>query len=293
MSTEPIATPDVTPQVGGASPDLLSGVEPSRLGSAMYYLLPIRRRIIMGNLRRVFGERYEEHDLRRVARAFYGHFARSIVEYLSMLFMSERKIVANVDVEGIEHLLEAEKKNRGILVLTGHFGNWELASVGAMLQHQQYRERFHIVRKSLSAGLERLVFGRFRSAGLRVIPRYDALGRVLKALENNDVAIFIMDQATKIKSAKGIAVDFFGDPAGTNRSLALVAAHSGAPVIPATAYRRADGSHVLRFESPLPWIAHEDTEEEVRQNTRQYNQVLERFVLEHPEQWFWMHRRWK
>jgi KDO2-lipid IV(A) lauroyltransferase len=178
-------------------------------------------------------------------------------------------------------------------VLTGHFGNWELASVSAMLQYQQYRERFYVVRKSLSAGLERLVFGRFRSAGLRVIPRFDALAGVLRALESNDVAIFIMDQATKIKSPKGIAVDFFGKPAGTNRSLALVAAHSGAPVIPATAYRKPDGRHVLRFEAPLTWIAHEDTQEEVRQNTRLYNEVLERFVLEHPEQWFWMHRRWK
>jgi KDO2-lipid IV(A) lauroyltransferase len=126
-----------------------------------------------------------------------------------------------------------------------------------------------------------------------VIPPFNTLSQVLRALANNDVVIFILDQHTMVDVPKGIAVDFYGRTAGTNRSLALLTAHSGAPVIPAIAYRKKDGRHVLRFEEPLEWIYDDDPEEEIRLNTQYYNQVLERFVLEHPEQWFWAHRRWK
>jgi KDO2-lipid IV(A) lauroyltransferase len=209
-----------------------------------------------------------------------------------MFWTSDRGLAARVEVQGEEHLFRAAEQGKGILLLTGHFGNWEQASIGAMLQFDEFRDRFYAVRKSLSAGLEQLIFRRFRNAGLRVILRFDALAQVLRVLDQNDVVIFIMDQFTK-EGAKGIMVDFFGREAGTNRSLALLAAHSGAAVIPTTAYRRPDGKHVMRFEAPLTWIPDDDPREEVRLNTRLYNEVLERFVLEHPDQWFWMHRRWK
>jgi len=91
----------------------------------------------------------------------------------------------------------------------------------------------------------------------------------------------------------GIPVEFFGRPAGTFKSLALIAKASGAPVIPAHGWREADGRHVLRFEEELRWVSHEDPQEEIRLNTRAYNQAIERMVLRHPEQWFWMHKRWK
>jgi KDO2-lipid IV(A) lauroyltransferase len=266
---------------------------PSLPGILFYWVLPIRRRVILANLRQVFGDKLDARGRRRLAQCFYSHLLRSIREYFTTSWTSRRRQAERVDIEGIEHLFAAEKVGKGILVLTGHFGNWELASVAAMLQYQRYRGRFHVIRKSLSAGLERLAFGRFRRAGLKVLPRYDALGAVLRALENNDVAIFILDQHTKIRSPRGIGVEFFGKIAGTSRSLALVAGHSGAPVIPATSYRKPDGRHVLRFEAPLAWIADDDPTAEQRLNTRRYNEVLERFVLEHPDQWFWMHRRWK
>lgn len=266
---------------------------PSRLGIAFYHLLPVRRRVVLDNIRQVFGDRLDEAGRRRLAQAFYTHLLRSIAEYLATFWISERRQSERVDIVGVEHLFAAERQKKGMLVLTGHFGNWELAAVAAMLQYGQYRDRFHVIRKSLGAGLEQIAFGRFRRAGLRVIPRFDALGQVLRALDRNDVTIFILDQHTSANSPKGIAVEFFGRPAGTNRSLALLAGHTGAPVIPATCYRQPDGRHVLRFETALEWIAHEDSEQELRLNTRRYNEILERFVLEHPDQWFWMHRRWK
>jgi KDO2-lipid IV(A) lauroyltransferase len=270
----------------------ISGLKPSWLGSAFYTLFPVRRRIVMENMRQAFGERLTEPELRRLAKCFYGHVAKTIAENLAMMVSSEQRIAEHVDVIGVEHLLRTAEKGNGVLILTGHFGNWELSAVGAMLQFEQYQNRFHVIRKSLGLGLERTVFGRFRKAGLRVIKRNDALSKTLDALEKNDVVIFIMDQHTKVGS-KAVAVDFFGKEAGTNRSLALVSRQSGAPVIPAVAYRQPDGRHVMKFHPPLEWVTAEHHREEIYLNTLGYNRVLEGFVRDHPDQWLWMHRRWK
>ena len=270
----------------------ISELKPSLLGSAFYSLLPIRRRIVMENMRQVFGDRLSEAEQRRLARCFYSHVATTIRENLVMMVSSERRIAGRVDVIGVEHALNAAALGKGLLVLTGHFGNWELSAVGAMLQFGQYQNRFHVIRKSLGLGLEGVVFGRFHKAGLRVIRRMDALAKVLDALENNDVVIFIMDQHNKV-GAKAVSAEFFGKEAGTHRSLALVARQSGAPVIPAVSYRKPDGRHVMQFHPPLEWIAAENHREEIYLNTLAYNRVLEKFVLDHPDQWLWMHRRWK
>jgi KDO2-lipid IV(A) lauroyltransferase len=246
----------------------------------------------MENLQQVFGDRLGERERRRLAQCFYGHVAKTIAENLAMMVSSERRIAGRVDVIGVEHVLKAAEQGKGVLVLTGHFGNWELSAVGAMLQFKQYQNRFHVIRKSLGLGLERVVFGRFRKAGLRIIKRIDALTRVLDALKENEVVIFIMDQHNKV-GAKAVAVEFFSKEAGTHRSLALVARQSGAPVIPAVSYRRPDGRHVMKFHPPLEWIIAENHREEIYLNTLAYNRVLERFVLDHPDQWLWAHRRWK
>lgn len=258
----------------------------------MYSLFPVRRRVVMENLHQVFGDQLDEDGLRRLAKCFYGHVGKTIGENLAMIYSSEERIAGQVDVVGVDHVLQAADQGNGVLILTGHFGNWELSAVAAMVQFGKYQNRFHVIRKNLGLGLERVIFGRFRKAGLKVIRRNDALTTTMDALEKNDVVIFIMDQHNKV-GAKALAVDFFGKEAGTHRSLAIVARQSGAPVIPAVSYRRPDGRHVMEFHPPLEWIAHERPREELYLNTLGYNKVLEQFVLDHPDQWLWMHRRWK
>jgi KDO2-lipid IV(A) lauroyltransferase len=128
-------------------------------------------------------------------------------------------------------------------------------------------------------------------AGIRSLPKRGSLESILERLEAGDVVVFPFDQHAHKKD--GVRVEFFGHPAGTFRSLAILARATGAPVVPAAAWREAPGRHVLRFEEALAWIECEDYDEEIRRNTREYNAALERLILRHPEQWWWAHRRWR
>ncbi len=261
-------------------------------GKLMYHLLPIRRRVVLSNLRRVFGGKVPEKEIQRLAQAFYAHLVRFVIEFLRFPWLSAARRTALARVENIEAILRAHSQGKGVLVLTGHFGNWELATVAAIANFPQYRGRFNMLRRPLRPSwLDALVTGRFRRAGLGVLPKKGSLEAILDRLAANDVIVVILDQHAGGRD--GVEVEFFGHGAWTFRSLATIALSTGAPVVPAACWRELDGIHVLRFEEPLPVIECNDFNEAIRANTRAYNAAIERLVLRHPEQWFWMHRRWK
>ncbi|MBI4574389.1 MAG: 4'-phosphopantetheinyl transferase superfamily protein [candidate division NC10 bacterium] len=280
-----------------ASASAVAVAEPIRTevplaGKLIYHLLPIRRRIILTNLRRVFGDFLPEAEIRSLAQAHYAHLARLVGEFLAFPWLSPNQQGARGRVENIEAIFRAHARGKGVLVLTGHFGNWEVATAAVIANYPQYRGRIHFVRRPLHpAWLDALVTRRFRRAGFGVLPKKGSLNAILDRLAAGDVVVFVFDQHAS--GSDGIPVEFFGQPAGTFRSLAIIALATGAPVVPATCWREPDGRHVLRFEEALPPIECEDVDEAIRRNTRTYNAALERLVLRHPEQWFWVHRRWK
>ena len=276
----------------GPAVQRVRSLSPSLVGKIAYYLLPLRRREILSNIHQVFGDELSKKEARRLAQSFYSHFWRLLGEIISAIWTPKETLASRVDVEGIEHVLKAAENGKGVLVLTGHFGNWEMAAVAAMMQFQKYQQRIHVVRKNVGWIAGRFVFNWFESAGINVLSRVGALERILEILENNEVAILVMDQHAPPPS-KGVPIEFFGKKAWTNRSLALLAGKTGAAVIPAVTFRKPDGRHYLRFEKALEWIEADSTKAEELLNTRRYSEVLERFVLEQPEQWFWVHRRWK
>jgi KDO2-lipid IV(A) lauroyltransferase len=261
-------------------------------GKLIYHLLPIRRRIVLSNLRRVFGGFVPETEIRKLAQAHYAHLLRLVGEFLTFPWLSPAQRAARVLVENIEAILRPYARGKGVLVLTGHLGNWEVATAAGIASFPQYRGRFHFVRRTLHPWwLDAMVTRRFRRAGFEVLPKKGSLDAILQRLAAGDAVVFVFDQhATK---SDGILVDFFGHPAGTFRSLAVIALATGAPVVPAASWREPDGRHVLRFEEALPVIECEDVNAAIRRNTQAYNAALERLVLRHPEQWFWVHRRWK
>ncbi len=261
-------------------------------GKWLYHLLPYRRAVVLGNLRRVFGDVLPEAEIQRLAQAYCAHFLRFLLEFVRQPFMSSQRRNAWVKVENMESPIRAHAKGKGVLLLTGHFGNFEVATVAAIARFPQYHGLFYFLRRPLKpAWLYSLVTWRFRRAGLGTLPARGTLEAVFEALARGGIVVYVLDQHAC--PPNGIVVDFFGHPAGTFKSLAILALETGAPVIPASSWREPDGSQVIRFEEPLPLIESDDTTEAIRLNTRAYNAALERMLLRHPEQWIWMHRRWK
>lgn len=261
-------------------------------GRLIFHFLPLRRRVVMENLRRVFGETLAEERIAEIAQAFYAHLVKSGWEFVRLFFMDEEAKARLVRIEGLEHLAAAREKGRGVLLLAGHFGNWEVSTVAGMSQFKQYRGLLHFIRRPLKPQwFNDLVMRRFRKAGFGTLEKSGSLDEILALLEDNRIVVSIFDQFTIRKY--GIASEFFGHPAHTFKSLAVLAQFTGAPVIPSSSWREPDGTHVLLFEPPVEVLTEGRTRDILAKNTRRFNEALERIVLRHPEQWIWMHKRWK
>jgi KDO2-lipid IV(A) lauroyltransferase len=261
-------------------------------GKILYHLVPVRRGVVLANLRRVFGDDVPQEEIVRLAQAHYAHLWRLAGEFLRFRFMSAKRKAAIVRIDNLDPLTRAFEGGKGVLVLTGHFGNWEVATIAGIGHFPHFRGRFNFVRRALKPQwLDALVTRRFNEAGFGVFPKRGSLDAILDALGRGDFIVFPFDQHAR--PPDGIEVGFFGHPAWTFRSLAILALSTGAPVVPATSWREPDGRHVLRFEEALAPVECDDPRDEVRRTTQSYNEVLERMVLAHPEQWYWVHRRWK
>jgi KDO2-lipid IV(A) lauroyltransferase len=261
-------------------------------GKVLYHLLPYRRAVVLSNLRRVFGDVVPETEIRRLAQAYYAHYLRFLLEMVQQPFMSSKRRETCIKVENMESPIRAHAQGKGVFLLTGHFGNFEVATVAGIARFPQYRGLFHFVRRALKpAWLNALVTWRFRRAGFITLPKRGSLDAIFDVLQRGGLVVYVFDQHAG--SRDGLEVEFFGHPAGTFKSLAILALDTGAPVIPVSSWREPDGTHVIRFEEPLHLIECDDPGEAIRRNTRAYNAALERMLLRHPEQWIWMHRRWK
>ncbi|MCR9192026.1 MAG: lysophospholipid acyltransferase family protein [Gammaproteobacteria bacterium] len=266
----------------------------SRAGRYAYRFLPYRRKIVRDNIEQVYGSQLSAVQKEHLAQAFYSHLLTSIKETIQLRFMSEKTLCERVDVVGHERLLKIAAEGKGVLVLTAHVGSWEFAPLGGILNFKQFKGHFHFIRRTLGLkSIERILFRRYYRAGLNVIPKRDALHQVKAALDQNHAVVFVLDQHASLVNRDGVAVEFFGKKAGTYRSLASLSRHTGLAVVPAAGYRLPNGRHVLAFYDPIPWNEYPTTQESIYRNTLAYNQALERIILAHPEQWMWMHQRWK
>lgn len=267
-------------------------IEVPWFGKLFYRLFPYRRGLVLENMRRVFGDTLPNEELIRLAQAYYAHYLRFAREYITVPFMSAARRKKFVRVENMESPIRAHRPDKGLLILTGHFGNWEVSTSACIKEFPQYKNLFYFVRRPLKPKwFNDFVTGRFRRAGFGTISKFGSLDTILDLLSKGAIIVFVYDQHAGRKD--GVIVDFLGHPAGTFKSLALIAMSTGSPVIPASSWREPDGSHVLHFEEPLKLIESENVSEAIRKNAQLFNDTLGRMLLRHPEQWIWMHRRWK
>ena len=260
------------------------------IGRLGYAPLGIRRELVEGSLRRCFPE-FSEARVREVARASYGHLGRVTIE-AALLSGGPEEVFERFEVCPDWHVVEAAlAEGKGICMVTGHFGNWELAGsyVGARLTAMGSGLEA-IVRSQSNPLFERYINRTRERLGMIVVPDAEAVRRTPRALKSGRAVAFVMDQG--VIGLASTYVPFFGKLAKTPRGPAVFALRFHSPVVFAAAIRQPSGKYRLRLER-VPVTPTGDREFDVDTIVGDYTATLERFVRETPEQYFWQHRRWK
>ena len=256
----------------------------ARAVATLAWGLGIRRRVTLDNLAHAFPER-PAAERRAIGRAAYTNMARVVVDALRTLGASRAQLLAEVEVDDFGPVERALAGGKGLLVATAHLGSWELFGA-AMAQ----RVPLHAVVRPLRGGVNaRLVEARQR-AGLRLIPARGALSGMVAALRRNEVVAMLVDQAIGGKHA--LFVPFFGRPAATTPALSMAAVRTGAPTLVVVALRE-NGRLRFRVEGPFEMEDTGDRQRDLWTHTARLTAALERIVRQAPEQWLWLHRRWK
>ncbi len=259
------------------------------LGMGFYWLFKRRRDLGYQNLTIAFGETFTEQEKQAILKTTYRNLGKSLVETLHFPKMNAAYLAEHVQIIGQEHCLAAKAKGRGVLCMSGHIGNWEMSGQAQSAAGHPFSV---VVRPLDNPYLNRMLERLRRLHGNRVLARgQNGLKQILTALKANDMVAILIDQNTR--RSKGIFVDFFGKPACTIPVIALVALRYHVPVIPGFIVRTGFDTHELRFGAEIEMERTGDTPKDIEINTAKLNRVLEDIIRQYPDQWFWVHNRWK
>jgi KDO2-lipid IV(A) lauroyltransferase len=226
-------------------------------------------------------------ERRAIARQMFAHFGRHLMTLLKFSTMTPAQMMSRVEFEGGDRIRNAHLQKRGVLLVTGHFGFWELNALVHAIELNPIAVMARPLDNPLLHDLLESVRGR---TGNSVIYRRGALRRVLRALDANQAVAILIDQ--HIHSADAVYVDFFNRPAATTSALAALALRTGAPVVPVFALPLPGARFRMVYEHPVEPPPPEDSEA-IRDFTQRCTDVLEMYVRRYPELWLWMHRRWR
>ena len=257
------------------------------LGIVAFDIVRIRRRVTLDNLSRALGHRFGERERVRIGRRSYINFAKSMVEFASLGRLKPDTLRRLVTLHGREHLDGVLSRGRGAVIVTGHFGSWEL--LGAAAVAHGFPADFLVGEQS-----NRLVddlMNRLRSsAGIGIIARGIAARGVFASLKKNRVVALLSDQDAR---RAGIFVDFFHAAASTYPGAAEFAYRVNCPIVFCYIVRCSDETHEAFFDPPIEVRTGAEREEEVERLTAAHTEALERCATRYPDHYFWAHRRWK
>lgn len=259
-----------------------------RLGDLAYWTVAGRRAVVRRNLDLAFGRDRTADELRWLCRRNFQHLGMTLTEVATFLFTPPSVLLSRVSVEGMEHLRSAMARGKGALLLTAHFGNWELLAAAHVLTGFRLSV---VARPPDQPALERIAARLRARSGVQLINKRRALPEVLSALRSQRMVGILLDQNASRR--EGVFVSFFGVPASTSKGLALLALKTGAPVVPVFIHREADGRHRVIVDPPVRLRLTGDRERDVLEATAAFTRIIEDKIRRWPEQWFWVHRRWK
>ena len=272
------------------------GILPRPLGRAMgfglawvVYLLHARlRQVGMRNLALVFPEK-SESERARILRGEFASLGRQLAEVCKFPAYTLENVEQVVVYDGLENYERAYARGKGVLFLTAHFGGWELSA----FTHSLHGHWMHVVVRAMdNVYLDRLIRKYRTMHGNQIVEKDDFVRGLLAAMKAGEVVGILMD--TNMTPPQGIFVDFFGIPACTASGLARIALRTDAAVVPTfTIWDQQLGKYRLRFDPAVELARTGELESDIHANTQKFTSMIEDYVRKYPEQWLWVHRRWK
>ncbi|MCK4549089.1 MAG: lysophospholipid acyltransferase family protein [Candidatus Krumholzibacteria bacterium] len=257
------------------------------IGAFAFDVVRIRRRVTLENLERAFGDGMTSAERVRTGRRAYVNFTKSMVELASLPRLSKEKLRDLVRIHGRENMDAAFAEGKGVIVVTGHFGSWELLGASGVAQGIPVD---FIVGEQTNTLVDDYINNMRRSAGIGVIPKGIAVRGVFGSLKKNRSIAILSDQDAR---QAGIFVDFFGIPSSTYPGAAQFVWKTGCPMVFCSIIRRKDETHDAWFKPAM----HADTEAagegEIPRLTAAFTKELENAIRKNPDHYFWAHKRWK
>ncbi len=257
------------------------------LGLVAFKIDKRHRSITLDNLRNSFKDK-SETGLYETAKDVFINFGRSAIEFIRSDRFFKDGVEKNFRIINLESYDRALSKGRGLLLLTGHCGSWELLALAQSVRKPPFGV---VVRPLDNPYLEKLVSKVRTRYGNFLIGKKWGLKEILRTVSEGGTVGILLDQ--NVARKEGVFVDFFGRPACTNKGLALIAARTKAPVITAFIRRVDRELHEIYLGDEIPFVDSGDKEADLITNTQVYTRAIEDFIRKYPDQWFWMHRRWK
>lgn len=259
----------------------------SALGNAVFFLTAIRKRVTFDNLRHAFPEKSEQ-ERRAIAAGAYRTYGISITQMLWAGNASAAELKSKVHFSTIEPFENALRAGKGLILMSAHFGAWELLISSVRLN---LGKRFIVIaqtqrNKKINALLDRLR-SRFDN---QIVPMGPSVRQVLKALQEKEVIALLGDQSGP---KEAVFVNFFGRPAATHRGPAVFSLRNDVPILMMLMVRRPDGTYDGLLEEVDRAGLDRYSEENVLELTRRHTAVLEKYIRRFPDHWLWMHKRWK
>ncbi len=254
----------------------------ARFGRALFRVSKKHRERALSNLKLAFPE-LSEADRLALARRVFEHFGMVATDFMRTTARTDQEVAEAMEVEGAENVELALKAEKGGLVVTAHFGNWERAAQYARVTGH---EIYAVARDVDDAQVQDDVLRLRESTGMKVISRGNAARQIIALLRSNQLVALLPDQ-----NCSESFVPFFGHPAGTVLGPATLSLRTGAPLLPMFCARIGPGKYRLHLFPPLepkPGI-----EDPILALTHSVNETIERIVRMYPEQWLWFHDRWK
>lgn len=252
------------------------------LGRVAFDLLRIRRDVVLDNIKQGIGG--EDQKLAGIGRRCYENLGRGLVEYLRFPLLTREFALEAVEAVGRENLDRALARGKGVLAITGHFGDWEL--MGAAFSLMGYPIHF-LVGEQHNQRVDDTMNAYRQMAGIGIIPMGVAMRKVLATLRKGEIVAMLSDQDAH---EEGVFVPFLGRPASTPKGPAAFALKTGAAVIPVFIVRKENSwQHTVYIEEPII----SEGKSTIYSITSSYTYYLEQYIKRYPDHWFWPHRRWK